>query len=56
MLLKVLVLFGALMGLGAVLTWAERRGSAMIQDRIGPTVRPSGAGSSWAWCRWWRTA
>ena len=33
---KVLVVFGFLMGLAALLTWAERRGSAMIQDRIGP--------------------
>ncbi|HTL98652.1 MAG TPA: NADH-quinone oxidoreductase subunit NuoH [Holophagaceae bacterium] len=33
---KVLLAFGIPMGLGPVLTWAERRGSAMIQDRIGP--------------------
>ena len=33
---KVLLAFGIPMGLGPVLTWAERRGSAMMQDRIGP--------------------
>lgn len=33
---KVLLAFGIPMALGPVLTWAERRGSAMIQDRIGP--------------------
>lgn len=36
MLLKVLIVFGVLMALAPPLTWVERRGSAMIQDRIGP--------------------
>ncbi|HET6331267.1 MAG TPA: NADH-quinone oxidoreductase subunit NuoH [Holophagaceae bacterium] len=35
-LVKVLLAFGIPMGLGPILTWAERRGSAMMQDRIGP--------------------
>jgi len=33
---KVLLAFGIPMALGPILTWGERRGSAMIQDRIGP--------------------
>ena len=33
---KVLLAFGIPMALGPVLTWGERRGSAMMQDRIGP--------------------
>jgi NADH-quinone oxidoreductase subunit H len=36
MLLKVILVFAGPLTLAAVLTWAERRGSAMIQDRIGP--------------------
>jgi len=36
MLLKVVGVFAAVMGLAAVLTWAERKGAALIQDRIGP--------------------
>ncbi len=36
MLAKVVLVFGAVMTLAAIMTWAERRGSAMIQDRIGP--------------------
>lgn len=36
MLLKLLVVFAGPLTLAALLTWAERRGSAMIQDRIGP--------------------
>jgi NADH-quinone oxidoreductase subunit H len=33
---KVVIVFGGVMSLAAVFTWVERRGSAMIQDRIGP--------------------
>ncbi len=36
MLAKVLLVFGGCFTLAALLTWAERRGSAFIQDRIGP--------------------
>jgi NADH-quinone oxidoreductase subunit H len=36
MLAKVLIVLLGPLTLAAVLTWAERRGSAMIQDRIGP--------------------
>ncbi|MDP1831228.1 MAG: NADH-quinone oxidoreductase subunit H [Geothrix sp.] len=36
MALKVVIVFGGVMSLAAVWTWVERRGSAMIQDRIGP--------------------
>ncbi len=36
MLVKVLLVFAGPLTLAALLTWAERRGSAMIQDRIGP--------------------
>ncbi|HNX93901.1 MAG TPA: NADH-quinone oxidoreductase subunit NuoH [Holophaga sp.] len=36
MIVKVLVAFGLPMTLASLLTWVERRGSAMIQDRIGP--------------------
>jgi NADH-quinone oxidoreductase subunit H len=35
-LLKILVMVGFLFNVGAVLTWVDRRQSAMIQDRIGP--------------------
>jgi len=35
-LVKILVMVGFLFNLGAVLTWVDRRQSAMIQDRIGP--------------------
>ena len=35
-LLKVLLVFGFVMGVGSLWTWVERRGSAMLQDRIGP--------------------
>jgi len=33
---KVLIVFGVPLTLASLLTWVERRGSAMIQDRIGP--------------------
>lgn len=33
---KVVIVFSAVMLLASVWTWVERRGSAMIQDRIGP--------------------
>jgi NADH-quinone oxidoreductase subunit H len=36
MVVKVLLVFGGPITLAALLTWVERRGSAMIQDRIGP--------------------
>ena len=36
MLVKVLIVVTVMMGLASPLTWVERRGSAMIQDRIGP--------------------
>jgi NADH-quinone oxidoreductase subunit H len=35
-LLKILIMVGFLFNTGAVLTWLDRRQSAMIQDRIGP--------------------
>ncbi len=34
--IKILIMVGFLFNLGAVLTWVDRRQSAMIQDRIGP--------------------
>jgi len=36
MIVKILIVFGAPLSLASLLTWVERRGSAMIQDRIGP--------------------
>jgi len=36
MIAKVIIVFAAPLTLAALLTWVERRGSAMIQDRIGP--------------------
>jgi NADH-quinone oxidoreductase subunit H len=36
MVAKVVIVFSAVMLLASVWTWVERRGSAMIQDRIGP--------------------
>ena len=36
MIAKVIIVFAGPLTLAALLTWAERRGSAMIQDRIGP--------------------
>ncbi|MBK9796910.1 MAG: NADH-quinone oxidoreductase subunit NuoH [Holophagaceae bacterium] len=36
MALKVIIVFAGVMSLAAIFTWVERRGSAMIQDRIGP--------------------
>ena len=33
--LKVFVLFNVIMGLSSICTWIERKGSALIQDRIG---------------------
>lgn len=35
-LIKILIVYGGVLTLSAVLTWAERKESAMIQDRIGP--------------------
>ncbi len=36
MIAKVIIVFAGPLTLAAILTWVERRGSAMIQDRIGP--------------------
>jgi NADH-quinone oxidoreductase subunit H len=36
MVVKVVIVFAGVMSLAALWTWVERRGSAMIQDRIGP--------------------
>ncbi|MCE1229109.1 MAG: NADH-quinone oxidoreductase subunit NuoH [Firmicutes bacterium] len=36
MIVKILVVFAGPLTIAALLTWVERRGSAMIQDRIGP--------------------
>ena len=36
MVVKVIIVFAGVMSLAAIFTWVERRGSAMIQDRIGP--------------------
>lgn len=36
MVAKVVIVFGGVFTLASVWTWVERRGSAMIQDRIGP--------------------
>jgi len=36
MIVKLLLVFGGPMTIASLLTWVERRGSAMIQDRIGP--------------------
>src|SRR5512145_1781633 len=36
MLVKVILVFAGPLTLASLLTWVERRGSAMIQDRIGP--------------------
>jgi len=35
-IIKILLVYGGVLTLTAVLTWAERKESAMIQDRIGP--------------------
>lgn len=35
LLIKVFVVFNLIMGLASVCTWIERKGSALIQDRIG---------------------
>jgi NADH-quinone oxidoreductase subunit H len=37
---KVVVVFFGLLTIAALFTWVERRGSAMIQDRIGPNRAP----------------
>ncbi|HNX30149.1 MAG TPA: NADH-quinone oxidoreductase subunit H [Holophaga sp.] len=36
MIVKVLLVFGGPLTIASLLTWGERRGAAMIQDRIGP--------------------
>ena len=36
MIVKVIIVFGGPFTIASLLTWVERRGSAMIQDRIGP--------------------
>src|SRR5947209_16188104 len=35
-IVKVLIMVGFVLNLAAILTWADRRQSSMIQDRIGP--------------------
>ena len=35
-LIKILIMVGFLFNVGGLLTWVDRRQSAMIQDRIGP--------------------
>jgi NADH-quinone oxidoreductase subunit H len=35
-LVKILIMVGFVLNLAGVLTWADRRQSAMIQHRIGP--------------------
>src|SRR6516225_5001237 len=35
-LIKILIMVGFVLNLAAILTWADRRQSSMIQDRIGP--------------------
>ncbi|MBX7145211.1 MAG: NADH-quinone oxidoreductase subunit H [Oligoflexia bacterium] len=35
LLIKVFVVFNVIMGLASICTWVERKGSALIQDRIG---------------------
>lgn len=35
LLIKVFVVFNAIMGLASICTWVERKGSALIQDRVG---------------------
>src|SRR3954470_11211137 len=34
--IKILVMVGFVVNIGALLTWYDRRGGAMMQDRIGP--------------------
>jgi len=34
--IKILVMVGFVLNMAAILTWADRRQSSMIQDRIGP--------------------
>ncbi|OJY24294.1 MAG: hypothetical protein BGO98_20760 [Myxococcales bacterium 68-20] len=38
--LKILVMVGFVVNIGALLTWYDRRGGAMMQDRIGPNRAP----------------
>src|ERR1700679_4220099 len=35
-IIKIVIMVGFLFNVGALLTWVDRRQSAMIQDRIGP--------------------
>jgi NADH-quinone oxidoreductase subunit H len=37
---KILVMVGFVVNIGALLTWYDRRGGAMMQDRIGPNRAP----------------
>ena len=38
--IKILVMVGFVVNAGALLTWYDRRGGAMMQDRIGPNRAP----------------
>src|SRR3989442_11758326 len=41
--LKIAIVLGALLNVTPIMTWVERRGSALIQDRVGPNrVGPFG--------------
>jgi NADH-quinone oxidoreductase subunit H len=39
-LVKILIMVGFVVNIGALLTWYDRRGGAMMQDRIGPNRAP----------------
>lgn len=46
-IVKIAILFGVVLSLSAVLTWMERRQSAMMQDRIGPERANFGSITLW---------
>ena len=46
-LIKIAILFGFALNLAAVLTWMERRQSAMMQDRLGPRRAHIGGITLW---------
>ena len=42
-ILKIAIVVGALLNVTPIMVWVERRGSALIQDRVGPNrVGPKG--------------